>query len=57
MMTVGTAAEIGVKEIEVLRCKNAASYLSSLPRGGSPDERFKETPRPFPIKSNQKCNF
>ena len=34
-----------------------ASYLSSLPRGGSPDERFKETPRAFPIKSNRRATF
>ena len=34
-----------------------ASYLSSLPRGGSPDESFKETPRAFPIKSNRRATF
>jgi len=27
------------------------------PRGGSPDERFKETPRAFPIKSNRRATF
>ena len=33
--------------------QEAASYLSSLPRDtGTADERFKETPRAFPIKSN-----
>ena len=34
-----------------------ASYLSSLPRGGSPDEGFKETPRAFAIKSNRRGTF
>jgi hypothetical protein len=34
-----------------------ASYLSSLPRGGSPDESFKETPREFAIKSNRRGTF
>ena len=36
---VGTPAEIGAKQ-RAIEMQEAASYLSSLPRGGSPDERF-----------------
>ena len=53
---VGTPAEIGAKQ-RAIEMQEAASYLSSLPRGGSPDERFKETPRAFPIKSNRRSTF
>ena len=53
---VGTPAEIGAKQ-RAIEMQEAASYLSSLPRGGSPDERFKETPRPFAIKSNRRATF
>jgi hypothetical protein len=53
---VGTPAEIGAKQ-RAIEMQEAASYLSSLPRGGSPDERFKETPRAFPIKSNRRATF
>ena len=34
----------------------AASYLASLPKGPV-DERFKETPRAFPVKSNRRATF
>jgi len=54
--TVGTAAEMG-KRSRGNEMQEQASYLSSLPRGGSPDERFKETPRAFPIKSNRRATF
>ena len=53
---VGTPAEIGAKQ-RAIEMQEAASYASSLPRGGSPDERFKETPRAFPIKSNRRATF
>ena len=53
---VGTPAEIGAKQ-RAIEMQEAASYASSLPRGGSPDERFKETPRAFPIKSNRRSTF
>ena len=53
---VGTPAEIGAKQ-RAIEMQEAASYASSLPRGGSPDERFKETPRPFAIKSNRRATF
>ena len=54
--TVGTAAEMGARN-RGIEMQERASYLSSLPRGGSPDERFKETPRAFPIKSNRRSTF
>ena len=54
--TVGTAAEMG-KRNRGVEMQERASYLSSLPRGGSPDESFKETPRAFPIKSNRRATF
>ena len=54
--TVGTAAEMG-KRNRGIEMQERASYLSSLPRGGSPDERYKETPRAFPIKSNRRATF
>ena len=54
--TVGTAAEMGARN-RGIEMQERASYLSSLPRGGSPDERFKETPRAFPIKSNRRATF
>jgi len=53
---VGTPAEIGAQQ-RGIEMQEAASYLSSLPRGGSPDTGFKETPRPFPIKSNRRATF
>ena len=53
---VGTPAEIGAQQ-RAIEMQEAASYKASLPRGGSPDERFKETPRPFPIKSNTRATF
>ena len=53
---VGTPAEIGARQ-KAIQMQEAASYLSSLPRGGSPDTRFKETPRDFPIKSNRRATF
>lgn len=53
---VGTPAEIGAQQ-RAIEMQEAASYKASLPRGGSPDERFRETPRPFPIKSNRKATF
>ena len=46
--TVGTPAEMGARS-KGIQMQEAASYLSSLPRGGSPDTGFKETPRAFPI--------
>ena len=54
--TVGTAAEMGARS-RGGEMQERASYLSSLPRGGSPDEGFKETPRAFPIKSNRRGTF
>ena len=54
--TVGTPAEMGARQ-RGIEMQESASYLSSLPRGGSPDERFKETPRAFPIKSNRRATF
>ena len=53
---VGTPAEIGAQQ-RAIEMQEAASYASSLPRGGSPDTGFKETPRPFPIKSNRRATF
>ena len=53
---VGTPAEIGAQQ-RAIEMQEAASYKASLPRGGSPDERFKETPRAFPIKSNRRSTF
>ena len=53
---VGTPAEIGAQQ-RAIEMQEAASYMASLPRGGSPDERFRETPRPFPIKSNRRATF
>jgi len=54
--TVGTAAEMGARN-RGIEMQESASYLSSLPRGGSPDEGFKETPRAFAIKSNRRGTF
>ena len=54
--TVGTAAEMG-KRNRGIEMQERASYLSSLPAGGSPDTSFKETPRAFPIKSNRRSTF
>ena len=54
--TVGTPAEMGARS-KGIQMQEAASYLSSLPRGGSPDTGFKETPRAFPIKSNNRATF
>ena len=54
--TVGTAQEMGARNRGV-EMQERASYLSSLPRGGSPDEGFKETPRAFAIKSNRRGTF
>ena len=53
---VGTPAEIGAQQ-RALEMQEAASYKASLPKGGSPDTRFKETPRTFPIKSNRRATF
>ena len=53
---VGTPAEIGAQQ-RGIEMQEAASYAASLPRGGSPDTGFKETPRPFPIKSNRRATF
>ena len=44
---VGTPEEIGARKKGV-EMQAAASYLSSLPKGPV-DERFKETPRAFPV--------
>ena len=52
----GTPEEIGAKQ-RGIEMQESASYLSSLPRGGSPDEGFKETPRAFAIKSNRRGTF
>ena len=52
---VGTSEEIGARKKGV-EMQAAASYLASLPKG-SVDERFKETPRAFPIKSNRRSTF
>ena len=54
--TVGTAADMG-KRNRGIEMQERASYLSSLPAGGSPDTSFKETPRAFPIKSNRRSTF
>tara|TARA_R100000388_G_C7169694_1_gene123290 strand:+ start:20 stop:592 length:573 start_codon:yes stop_codon:yes gene_type:complete len=53
--TVGTAAEMGARN-RGIEMQERASYLSSLPKGVA-DERFKETPRAFPIKSNTRGTF
>ena len=53
---VGTSTQIGAHQ-RGIEMQEAASYKASLPRGGSPDERFKETPRTFPIKSNRRATF
>jgi len=53
---VGTPAQIGARQ-RGIEMQEKASYLSSLPRGGSPDTSFKETPRAFPIKSNRRATF
>ena len=52
---VGTPEEIGARKKGV-EMQAAASYLASLPKG-SVDERFKETPRAFPVKSNRRATF
>ena len=52
---VGTPEEIGARKKGV-EMQAAASYLASLPKGPV-DERFKETPRAFPIKSNTRSTF
>ena len=52
---VGTPEEIGARKKGV-EMQAAASYLASLPKGPA-DERFKETPRAFPIKSNRRGTF
>ena len=52
---VGTPEEIGARKKGV-EMQAAASYLASLPKGTA-DERFKETPRAFPIKSNRRGTF
>ena len=52
---VGTPEEIGARKKGV-EMQAAASYLASLPKG-QVDERFKETPRAFPVKSNRRATF
>ena len=52
---VGTPDEIGARKKGV-EMQAAASYLASLPKGVA-DERFKETPRAFPVKSNRRATF
>ena len=52
---VGTPDEIGARKKGV-EMQAAASYLASLPKGPV-DERFKETPRAFPVKSNRRATF
>ena len=52
---VGTPEEIGARKKGV-EMQSAASYLASLPKGPV-DERFKETPRAFPVKSNRRATF
>ena len=52
---VGTPEEIGARKKGV-EMQAAASYLASLPKGPA-DERFKETPRAFPVKSNRRATF
>ena len=52
---VATPAEIGARKKGV-EMQAAASYLASLPKGPV-DERFKETPRAFPVKSNRRATF
>tara|TARA_R100000231_G_scaffold58837_1_gene48484 strand:- start:22 stop:645 length:624 start_codon:yes stop_codon:yes gene_type:complete len=53
--TVGTPTEMGARARGV-EMQEAASYLASLPKNTT-DERFKETPRAFPIKSNRRSTF
>ena len=52
---VGTPEEIGARKKGVEMQANA-SYLSSLPKGVA-DERFKDTPREFPVMSNKRATF
>ena len=52
---VGTPDEIGARKKGV-EMQAAASYLASLPKGPV-DDRFKETPRAFPVKSNRRATF
>ena len=52
---VGTPPEIGARKKGV-EMQAAGSYLASLPKGPV-DERFKETPRAFPVKSNRRATF
>ena len=52
---VGTPEEIGARKKGV-EMQAAASYLASLPKRPV-DERFKETPRAFPVKSNRRATF
>ena len=52
---VGTPEEIGARKKGV-EMQAAASYLASLPKGVA-DERFKETPRAFAVKSNRRATF
>ena len=54
--TVGTPAEMGARQ-RGIEMQEAASYLASLPQGGSPNQGFQETPRDFPIKSNTRGTF
>ena len=53
--TVGTPTEMGARARGV-EMQEAASYLASLPKNTA-DERFRETPRAFPIKSNRRSTF
>ena len=52
---VGTPQEMGARKKGV-EMQAAGSYLASLPKGPV-DERFKETPRAFPVKSNRRATF
>ena len=52
---VGTPQEIGARARGV-EMQAAGAYLASLPKGVA-DESFKETPRQFPIKSNNRSTF
>ena len=52
---VGTPEEIGARKKGVEMQANA-SYLASLPKGVA-DERFKDTPREFPVMSNKRATF
>ena len=52
---VGTPEEIGARKKGV-EMQAAASYLASLPKGPV-DERFKETPRAIPVKSNRRATL